>query len=271
MTPDEISGSREEFWARVHEHDRERLRGAIQAAIHKNGEFTEEFRVVWRDGTIRWLRSRGRYYRATNGEPERILGISVDITESKQAEQALRESEQRFRLATQAGKMYSFEWDVATDRVVRSVEHTDILGVAGPLRLTHQQFVDKIHPDDRRRFTATIAGLSPENPIGEVTYRVRVGDGTLVWLRSSGYGFFDGEGRMLRVVGMAADVTDLKLAEEELLAVNRRLIEAQEQERARIGRELHVLPCWRSNSANFEKNTTICPPKFGAMCTNCKN
>ena len=247
------------------------MRGAIQAAIHKNGEFTEEFRVVWRDGTIRWLRSRGRYYRATNGEPERILGISVDITESKQAEQALRESEQRFRLATQAGKMYSFEWDVATDRVVRSVEHTDILGVAGPLRLTHQQFVDKIHPDDRRRFTATIAGLSPENPIGEVTYRVRVGDGTLVWLRSSGYGFFDGEGRMLRVVGMAADVTDLKLAEEELLAVNRRLIEAQEQERARIGRELHVLPCWRSNSANFEKNTMICPPNFGVMCTNCKN
>ena len=239
MTPDETSGSREEFWARVHEHDRERLRVAIQAAIHKNGEFTEEFRVVWRDGTIRWLRSRGRYYCAANGEPERILGISVDITESKQAEQALRESEQRFRLATQAGKMYSFEWNVATDRVVRSVEHADILGVAGPLRLTHQQFVDKIHPDDRARFTATIAGLSPENPIGEVTYRVRVGNGTLVWLRSSGHAFFDGEGRMLRVVGMAADVTDLKLAEDELLAVNRRLIEAQEQERARIGRELH--------------------------------
>jgi signal transduction histidine kinase len=99
--------------------------------------------------------------------------------------------------------------------------------------------VDKIHPDDRPKFLAAIAGLTPENPTGEVTYRTLASDGTLVWLKSNGRGFFDAEGKMLRVIGMVADVTDVKRAEEALAGMTRKLIDSQEQERARIGRELH--------------------------------
>src|SRR5215469_4365700 len=89
MSLEETSGSREEFWDHVHEDDRENLRSAMAAAKEKHGQFNEEFRVVWRDGTIHWLRSRGRYYYSANGEPERMLGISSDITEHKRAEEAL--------------------------------------------------------------------------------------------------------------------------------------------------------------------------------------
>jgi len=172
----------------------------------------------------------------------RIAGFSKiarDITERKGAEELARASEERFRLAAQAGKMYSFDWDVTTGTVVRSPEHVKVLGVAEPLHFTHQQFLDKIHPDDRPKFIATIAGLTPKNPSGAVTYRVLISDDASVWLRSSGRAFYDGEGRMLRVIGMAADVTDLKRAEEALLKANRKLVKVQEQERARIGRELH--------------------------------
>ena len=195
MTPAETSGSNEEFWARVHQDDRKRLEHTLQIAKDRREDFAAEFRVVWRDSTIHWLRSRGRYQYAANGEPERMLGISVDITQSKQVEQALRESEQRFRLATQAGKMYSFDWDVTTGVVVRSPEHVKILGVTEPLRFTHQQFVDHIHPDDRQKLLATIAELTPENPAAVVTYRMLSSDGALVWLRSSGRAFFDPQGK----------------------------------------------------------------------------
>jgi len=216
MAPDETPGSFEESWDRIHKDDREHLQHALRVARDKHEQFTEEFRVVWRDGTTRWVRSRGRFFYAANGEPERLLGLSVDITERKLAEETLRKSEERFRLAAQAGKMYSFEWDVTTDRVVRSSEHVGVLGVKEPLRITHQQFMDKLHPDDRPKLIAAIAGLNPENPTCNVSYRVLVSDGAVVWIRSNGRAFFDGEGRMLRLVGMVADVTDQKLAEEKL-------------------------------------------------------
>jgi PAS domain S-box-containing protein len=239
MAHEETLGSRQEFWDRVHEDDREHLRHAIRVAKDKHEEFTEDFRVVWRDGTTHWLRSRGRYHYAANGEPERMLGISLDITQSKQAEEALRESEQRLRLATQAGRMYAYDWDVTRNVVVRSSEHVKILGLTEPMRFPQQQFMDKIHPDDRPKFLAAVAGVTPENPTGEVTYRALASDGTSVWLKSNGRGFFDAEGRLLRVIGMVADVTDQKRAEETLSGMTRKLVEAQEQERARIARELH--------------------------------
>ena len=89
LTADEYSSSTQEFSDRVHREDRGRLQDAMQKAKENHREFVEEFRVVWPDGTVHWLRSRGKYYYAANGEPERMLGISLDTTERKLSEEAL--------------------------------------------------------------------------------------------------------------------------------------------------------------------------------------
>ena len=76
----------------------------------------------------------------------RIVGFSKiarDITERKRAQELVRASEERFRLAAQAGKMYSFEWDVTTGAVARSPEHVKILGVAEPLHFTHPAVLEQ--------------------------------------------------------------------------------------------------------------------------------
>ena len=105
--------------------------------------------------------------------------------------------------------------------------------------MSGRQFIAGIHPDDREAYDALLAGLAPENPLYQTSYRVLRPDGSVVWLEANGSAIFDAKGRRLRIIGLVADVTERKLAEEALSSVSRRLIEAQEQERGRIARELH--------------------------------
>jgi signal transduction histidine kinase len=169
-----------------------------------------------------------------------FMALASLVEERKQAEEELRESEERLLLAVQAGRMYVFEWDMPTDSIVRTRESAVIFNwIDDPTRVTGQQFVDRIHPDDREAYCLLRADLTPDNPVYKTSYRVLRPDGSVIWLEANGRAFFDGQGKMLRIIGIVADVTESKLAEEALAGVSRRLIQAQEQERTRIARELH--------------------------------
>jgi PAS domain S-box-containing protein len=151
-----------------------------------------------------------------------FMVLAALVEEHKQDVQALRKSEERFRLAVHAGKMFAYEWDAATDVIVRSAESVQILG-GEDAASTGQQVLTQVHPDDRERLTNAVAELSPENPYLEISYRVFRPDGTVIWLQRNSRAHFDGQGRMLRIVGMVADITARKLAESELALANDRL------------------------------------------------
>ncbi len=94
---DTFVGRAEDFHRYVHPEDRELVAKAVADARQNREPYAAEFRVVWRDGTVRWVAADGKFYYAGNGDAERMLGMAVDITERKQAEEALRESEARER------------------------------------------------------------------------------------------------------------------------------------------------------------------------------
>jgi len=96
-----------------------------------------------------------------------------------------------------------------------------------------------VHPDDRAKVIAATEGCTPEKPNCRIKYRVLRSDGSVVWLEKNAHAFFDRKGSMVRMIGMVADITEQKLAEEVLSSLSRKLIEAQETERARIARDLH--------------------------------
>ena len=218
----------------------ERLRHAVEEALRTGTAYELDLELVRPDGTTRWVIARGETQRDGGGQIVRLGGTVQDITERKRSQEALRESEERLRLAVQSGRMYVFEWDRATDVIVRSAEFAHILGLSSePKVTTCQHMMNAVHPDDRARVIAASEACSPENPTYRVQYRVLRPDGSVIWMEKNGHAFFDQNREAQRVIGIVADITERKLAEEALSTLSRKLIEAQEAERARIARDLH--------------------------------
>ena len=232
--------SYKEHWKIYTAESWERLRRAVEEALDTGRPYELDLEMVRADGTTKWLIGRGEVQRDATGRVVRLRGTVQDITERKRAEELLRESEERLRMAARAGRMYAYEWDAATDVIERSAECTDILGwMDEPAKDSYQRMLNKIHVEDRDRFVAAVASLNPEKPTCQVSYRIARPDNSVVWLEESVRAFFDTEGKVLRMVGMVADVSARKQVEEELSDLSGRFVTAQEEERSRIARELH--------------------------------
>ncbi len=227
-------------WAEgVHPDDLLQCMDTYTQAFDRHEGFRMEYRLRRHDGEYRWVLDIGVPRFNQDHSFVGYIGTAVDVTEHKQAEEALRQSESRFRLAAQAGKMFAYEWDAATDVIVRSEESTQILGIDVSALATGQQILAKVHGDDRERLLAAIGALSAEKPDLKISYRMVRPDNSVIWVERISRAHFDEQGKMLRIVGMVGDITERKRAEEALSSMSRRLIEAQEQERTRIARELH--------------------------------
>jgi PAS domain S-box-containing protein len=85
----------EAFFASIHPEDRNRVAAALQNSLSTSEDYAVEFRRTWSDGTTHWIDSRARLVRGADGLPQRLVGLSQDITERKQAESALQESNER--------------------------------------------------------------------------------------------------------------------------------------------------------------------------------
>ena len=192
-----------------------------------------------KDGTLIEVSTTCSPVFGVNGQIVGLSYIDRDITERTRQEAILRRSEERFRMAAHAGKMFAYEWDAATDVIVRSAESAEILGVDESVRLTGEQALGRVHPDERGKLKAALANLTPQKPYLQISYRILRPDNSEIWVERSSVAHFDTEGRVLKIVGMVADITERKRAEAALSKARLRVIEAQEKERSRIARELH--------------------------------
>src|SRR5215468_425189 len=104
LPPGGFSGDYEAWAKLVHPEDRPHAEQAVRRAL-VDGEYNAEWRVVWPDGSIHWIITRGKVFFDDAGRPLRLIGVDIDITERKRGREKLRESEQRLELALEAAKL----------------------------------------------------------------------------------------------------------------------------------------------------------------------
>jgi PAS domain S-box-containing protein len=239
FAPGEFAGTYEAFASRVHPGDQPAIDAAVAACIRNRAPFFKEFRVTVPDGPTRWISGRGEFTFDPAGQPLRMRGVVVDVTERREAEAALRASEQRFETLVNA-----------TTEAIQIIDASGRFQYVNPaacalwgysrdefLRLT---VADVIVPDRHDQIRQTIDSVvQGETFLRE--WRLRRKDGSVFVGETNASVLPDG-----RIISVMRDITERKHTEERLReytdalrALTERVHAIREEEGTRIARELH--------------------------------
>ncbi|MDH7486378.1 MAG: GAF domain-containing protein [Anaerolineae bacterium] len=176
-----------------------------------------EYRMRKRDGQIIWVQTRAWLVRDAEGKIVGFSGISRDITELKQAQEALRLSQERFALAVQGANDGIWDWDIKNNTLYWSPRMKELLGYAEhELDVDFPTFESLLHPDDLEPTKAAIEAHLKERVPFNVEQRLRTKSGEYRWFNARGQALWDEDGRPIRMIGSTADITERKRAEEAL-------------------------------------------------------
>lgn len=172
-------------------------------------------------------------------------GYLKDVKQRKRVEEALQKAEEEFSLAFEAAHLGWWIWNEQTGHVILSEGTRAVLGLPSEAEISLHTFLNAVYPDDRERVHETWRQSLEKRSYYLVEYRVLGSDGAVHWVEARGRTHGGSSSQPLQMLGVSMDITERKRAEEELRAVSARLIEAQEEERTRIARELHDDFCQR--------------------------
>lgn len=183
--------------------------------LRQGQSWSAEIHVRHRDGRVFPVQVTRSPVRDEDGRLIAIVGVSADISQRRSTEAALRSSEERLRVAQQAGGIGTFEWIIASGEVKVSPEFCALWGLPPNDILRVGLFTDLVHPDDRNRLASTDQRPLAD-AVGYTEYRIRRFDtGKLRWLARRGEVMYSEAGQPQRVVGVSYDVTERKQAEEQ--------------------------------------------------------
>ncbi|BCL38374.1 PAS domain S-box protein [Nostoc sp. MS1] len=218
-TSQELFNDKQLWMSRVHPQDRETVIIPSYADIFAGKPFNLEYRFYHKDGSLRWLGSTYTSRYDAQADCWVVIATNIDISELKQAEAALRQSEQRWQLAIAGTDEAIWDWDITTNHTYRSERWFEMLGYERhQLSSFNDEWRIRLHPDDYNHVIATKeAYLKQEIASYHVEYRLQCRDGYYRWFRSRAKAVWDEQGNPIRLVGSLADITQRKEAETALV------------------------------------------------------
>ncbi|NJN05893.1 MAG: PAS domain-containing protein [Rhodobacteraceae bacterium] len=158
----------EEIIETIHPEDRERVHTSLRRSFEEGGQFEEEYRGILADGTERHFISTAYTDKDDRGRVHRFIGTLQDITERKQAEMALRESEERFRQLAESINQVFWMVDLPTEQLLYiSPAYERIWGrKIAALQASPQDWIDGVHPEDRARGLELLPPTARNRPFG---------------------------------------------------------------------------------------------------------
>jgi len=239
LPPGSFDGTYKSFIRSLHPEDQELVTQAVHRTLEEGADYNIEFRVIWPDGSVHWVVSKGQVYYDSSGKAVRMTGINMDMTKRKQAEEALRESEARLRLALEAAHTGIWDWNIPLNKVTWSDNFERLFGLeTGSFGRTYQAFLECVHSEDREFVAQSVKSAVEEGANHEIEFRIVWPDGSVRWMVGQGRVFYDETGKAVRMLGTTIDITERKRAEEERVQLlEREQIARAESEAARNAAE----------------------------------
>jgi PAS domain S-box-containing protein len=191
---------------RVHPDDRAIRESAIKQAIETESDYALEYRVLLPNGDLRWISGRGRCVSGKHGKGKRLIGVSVDITEQKEAQDL-------FRLAAERSHLGVWHWDETAKMLNWDGATREMFGISADAQITIDTFYRALHPDDAQRVKQTWRQALELRLPFQIEFRTQRTDGTIRWVDARGRGHHDEAGKALWITGVLFDITDRKEAE----------------------------------------------------------
>jgi PAS domain S-box-containing protein len=228
------------FMDAVHPEDRGLVEAALKRSVAEPGNHGVEFRILRPDGSLRWIAASGRTEVDADGRAVRMLGVGLDITERKRADEEINRREAQLAEAQGIAHLGSYEWDISTNTVHRSEELLRIFGTsADEFKPTFEDYLERVHPDDRSTTRTTIEAAFRERTPFEFEERIVRPDGAIRVLHSQGNWVLDNLQQPVRLVGICHDITERRQAESELRRNEEQALALLEQRVAARTAELH--------------------------------
>jgi PAS domain S-box-containing protein len=212
------------WWkSRIHPEDQASVSEQFRVSMAQGNRFRMEYRVRHKDSRYLWVEDQGFGVRDAAGRLVRIVGTVIDISDvydelrlRKQAEIDLKESEEQIRITTTAANLGMWFWNLTADELVWTQKCKALFGFSPDAEITYEVFLNSLHPEDRQRTHEAVTCALENKTEYNIEYRTIWSDGSVHWIAAKGGAFYDGEGKPVRMMGTAQDISQTKQLEIEL-------------------------------------------------------